>query len=129
MLREKHLYQENCLSAFALPSPSLLCQTPNPYVFSYTIVKSATKVPTPGKILFRCYSRWENKAFILSETSQLAPNKLKYFFSSSRLYGWRREKWRRDLDFAHLGPAMIFNYPKEGVFYWATQLHTVTCPV
>lgn len=67
----------------------------------------------------------------LTEIGQLAPNKVKHFSACSRggeRRGGENEKGG-NLDFAHLGHAMIFNYPMEGVFYWATRLGTVTCPL
>ena len=76
---------------------------------------------TPGKILARTIpvsQQVGKQSFYLTEIGQLAPNKLKYVSPSSRAYGGRGEKEKkRDLDFAHLGHAMIFNYPMEGVFY------------
>lgn len=117
-------------SAFALHFPSLSCPFPSS---SLAPLSSQQLMPCPWGQYLRgtipALQQVGKESFYLSETSQLAPNKLKYFFSSSGVRGWRSEKWRRDLDFAHLGPAMIFNYPEEGVFYWATRLHTVTCPV
>lgn len=70
------------------PSPSVLSQIIP--VLSDTIGKSAANVPPQGKILARTIpvaQQVGKHSFYLAETAQLAPNKLKYFYPSSRVYG------------------------------------------
>lgn len=119
-----------CMMSFPFVPPFLLSKIP--IVIFGSIGKSVANVPPLRKMTCEDNSNLTaggKQSFYLTEIGQLAANRVKHFSASSRGYGWGSEKRRRDLDFAHLRHAMIFNYPMEGVFYWATQLHTVTCPL